>query len=282
MKKTLFVLFIAWTFLLFGFYENPYASRIRPGSTVPSTCAENEVFYSMTLHKLYICTNSGYVPMATNGGTIAANAVIKSNGTNFVASQITDDGTDVAIIASSIELNSPIVVIGDIDGTGNSTKLTLDDAAETVSLDVNSIFRAHAIQSITPGGSQIGDVVFPFSAIAIGGAAGNTSTITGTFTANRTATVPDQTGTVGILLTNSASLNFANQAAIGCNDLTITVTGATLSDTVSLGVPNASVVNATAFFKAWVSSSNTVTVRYCQLISGDPAAGTFKVDVWKH
>ena len=87
--------------------------------------------------------------------------------------------------------------------------------------------------------------------------------------------------TITSVLKGSASLDFANQVAIGCEDLTITVTGAALSDIVSLGVPNGSVVNATAIFSAWVSAVNTVTVKYCNLVSGDPAAGTFAVMVTK-
>ena len=84
------------------------------------------------------------------------------------------------------------------------------------------------------------------------------------------------------VLTGSATLNFANQAAIGCNDLTVTVTGAADGDDVSVSPPNGSVPTATSFFTAWVSAANTVTVRYCALVSGDPASGTFKVTVIKN
>lgn len=79
-----------------------------------------------------------------------------------------------------------------------------------------------------------------------------------------------------------ATLDFGNLAAIGCEDLTITVTGAALGDTVSLGVPNGSVPSATSTFFGWVSAADTVTVRYCTLVSGNPASGTFRADVWKH
>jgi hypothetical protein len=83
-------------------------------------------------------------------------------------------------------------------------------------------------------------------------------------------------------ISTTAALDFANQTAIGCNDLTVTATDAALGDVVTLGVPNASVPNGTALFSAWVSAPNTVTVRYCNLMSGDPASGTFRVDVWQH
>ena len=82
-------------------------------------------------------------------------------------------------------------------------------------------------------------------------------------------------------LSATAVLDFANLAAIGCEDLTITVTGAAVGDTVSLGVPNASIVTNGTFF-AWVSAADTVSIKFCTVISGDPASGTFRVDVWQH
>ena len=56
--------------------------------------------------------------------------------------------------------------------------------------------------------------------------------------------------------------------------LTITVTGAALGDTVSIGVPNGSVTTDTLFWE-WVSAADAVTVRATR-ISGtpDPASET--------
>ena len=82
-------------------------------------------------------------------------------------------------------------------------------------------------------------------------------------------------------LSSTATLNFANQAAIGCEVLTITVTGAALGDTVAIGVPNASDTTTSTFY-GWVSATNTVSVKHCALVSGDPASGTFRADVWQH
>jgi len=84
-------------------------------------------------------------------------------------------------------------------------------------------------------------------------------------------------------LKGSAILDFGSTAAGASTDLTITVTGAADGDVVSLGVPNAS-VTATGRYFAWVSASNTVTVRFSPTIlvgSEDPASGTFKVTVTK-
>jgi hypothetical protein len=86
----------------------------------------------------------------------------------------------------------------------------------------------------------------------------------------------------GTAITNwigaSATLDFPNTAAQTSSDLTITATGAADGDAVILGVPNAA-VNANACYTAWVSASNTVTVRLNNFSAGaiDPASGTFKV-----
>lgn len=85
------------------------------------------------------------------------------------------------------------------------------------------------------------------------------------------------------VLINTATLDFGSTAAGASTDLTITVTGAVDGDMVSLGVPNGS-MPVNGIFRAWVSSANTVTVRYANndlVTSYDPASGTFKVQVFK-
>lgn len=82
-------------------------------------------------------------------------------------------------------------------------------------------------------------------------------------------------------LTGSATLNFGSTAAGASSDLTITVTGAAAGDKVVLGVDAGSTV-ANGCFTAWVSATNTVTVRFSNndlLTALDPASGTFKVSV---
>lgn len=90
-------------------------------------------------------------------------------------------------------------------------------------------------------------------------------------------------GTIPSVLSNSATLDFIDTPPGECSNLTITVTGAADSDPVALGVPTASMPANGSFF-AYVSSANTVTVRYCnnQLVGNlNPASGTFKVKVVK-
>jgi len=89
--------------------------------------------------------------------------------------------------------------------------------------------------------------------------------------------------TLAKTLTATAYLNFGNTATNTSKDLTITVTGAALSDVVLLGVPNSAVNNNTSF-SAWVSNTNTVTVRFNNYSSGpvNPGPGTFRVSVLKY
>ncbi len=81
------------------------------------------------------------------------------------------------------------------------------------------------------------------------------------------------------VLAASATLDFPSTSAGGTQDLTITVTGAIDGDPVTLGTPNGSVGSGLYF--AWVSASNTVTVRFYNPTGGsiNPTSGTFKVKV---
>jgi hypothetical protein len=84
-------------------------------------------------------------------------------------------------------------------------------------------------------------------------------------------------------ISGSATLDFPSTGHGNSADLTITVTGASEGDVVALGIPNASIV-ANASYIAWVSATNTVTVRfnnYASSGSSNPASGTFKIKVFK-
>jgi hypothetical protein len=93
-------------------------------------------------------------------------------------------------------------------------------------------------------------------------------------------------GPGGTTITNYASatatLNFASILAAGYEDLSITVTGAVVNDTVTIGLP--ATVLAGAIFNAWVSAANTVTVRCNNAgsIAVDPASATYRVGVTSH
>ena len=83
------------------------------------------------------------------------------------------------------------------------------------------------------------------------------------------------------VLTNSASLNFAEIAAAEAADLTIAVTGAAVGDEVALGLPAAP--TAGLIYQGFVSAADTVTVRATNITASpvDAAAQTFNVAVFK-
>lgn len=58
----------------------------------------------------------------------------------------------------------------------------------------------------------------------------------------------------------TATLDFPSTTSTAVSDLTITATGATVGDVVSIGVPNSS-ITATGSWFAWVSATDTVTIR---------------------
>lgn len=77
----------------------------------------------------------------------------------------------------------------------------------------------------------------------------------------------------------SAALNFASIATTASEDLTITVAGAAVNDAVSLGLPAAP--TAGLVFNAFVSATNTVTVRASNITGSavDAASATYRVVV---
>lgn len=89
--------------------------------------------------------------------------------------------------------------------------------------------------------------------------------------------------TLAKTLTSTATLNF-DLTAVNSQDLTMTVTGASSGDAVSLSLDPASVPADVTYF-GWVSAANTVTIR-CSRVGGggaaDPASGTFRASVIKY
>lgn len=84
-------------------------------------------------------------------------------------------------------------------------------------------------------------------------------------------------------LRGQTGLDFPSTAAGTSSDLTITVTGATTDDAVSIGLNGT--VPSNGIFYAWVSASNTVTVRFSNngLVSAiDPGSITVSVLVGKY
>lgn len=84
------------------------------------------------------------------------------------------------------------------------------------------------------------------------------------------------------ILTNTATLDYASIATLAYEDLTITVTGAKVGDSVALGLPAAPL--AGVVFNAWVSATDTVTIRANNYTgtSKDPASASYRVTVFNY
>lgn len=89
--------------------------------------------------------------------------------------------------------------------------------------------------------------------------------------------------TMAKTLTATATLDFPSIASNGYQDLTMTVTGAVDGDVVAIGAPNGS-VPAGVMYHAWVSATDTVTIRAHNTSGGavDPASGTFRASIIKY
>jgi len=81
------------------------------------------------------------------------------------------------------------------------------------------------------------------------------------------------------VLTATATLNFPSIAANSTQQLTMTVTGATVGDAVFVGLPSA--IDAGLVATGFVSATNTVAIRLHNTSSGsvDPASATFRAVV---
>lgn len=84
------------------------------------------------------------------------------------------------------------------------------------------------------------------------------------------------------ILTATATLDYPSTIAQTQSDLTVTLTGAVVGDVVAIGVPNGSVAAKNESYWAWVSATDTITIRFCNagITSDDPASGTFTVKVF--
>jgi len=85
-------------------------------------------------------------------------------------------------------------------------------------------------------------------------------------------------------LSATASLSPKAPGAVpGCStDVSLTVTGAAVGNTVYIGLPGSAV--AGQVYAAWVDSSDTVKIRWCQFsgTAASPVSGTYRADVWQH
>lgn len=195
----------------------------------------------------------------TAGQTVTAGKVSSTDGFNAPGTLMfyTGGSTLMGYFAAA---GSHFVGKGDAGFAGSILGLGVDSGAGVyITKSGNNILLSPAATAAYVGTTNLVATNLTTSAMTIGGGAA--------ITAYRSAT---------------ATLNFASILASGSEDLTITVTGAAVGDTVTLGLP--ATVLAGAVFNAWVSAADTVTVR-CNnagAIAVDPASATYRVGVTSH
>ena len=79
---------------------------------------------------------------------------------------------------------------------------------------------------------------------------------------------------------STVGTDFPNTSAQSSSDITFTVTGVSVGQSVLLGVPDGS-APANTNYTAWVSATNTVKIRFNNYSSAsvNPAAGNFTIKV---
>lgn len=173
---------------------------------------------------------------------------------------------------------------------GLGIKLANAQTAEAISVTDNAdavVFSVDATGSIRTGGTLRFQADNTYNIGTLGARPANVlvgdQVIAGGTISGENLTVGGGGTTIDGIFSATGVLDFASTAAGAVADLTITVTGAALGDTVDLGVPHAS-TTATSVFTGWVSAANTVTVRFAHTHltnAEDPASGTFRATVTK-
>jgi len=186
-------------------------------------------------------------------------------------------------IANASTTASGVVTTGTQSMAGNKTF--------TGDLATSQAFSATGFSTLT-GGASIGTMATTSSLTHILGvnssnaigevAMGNLSISSGTLNVNVSDGIKTSSGTVAldVFRTITVGTDFPNTSAQSSSDITATVTGAVAGQPVWLGVPN-SAVSANTSYSAWVSASNTVTIRFNNYSSAsvNPSSGSFYVVV---
>lgn len=85
-------------------------------------------------------------------------------------------------------------------------------------------------------------------------------------------------------ISTTAGVSLTSLAAASCQVSSVIATGAADGDSVALGVPNSLASSGDLVLFGWVSAPGTVSIRACNMgaASVTNAAGSVRVDVWKH
>jgi hypothetical protein len=242
----------------------------------------------------------------TFSSSLASGVAINARGTNQNIT-LTPSGTGQArVVVSGTDAADNDVLTLRVNQNGTGTGATLNFMSETgTDARLGQIIarRTSTLNGYTDFDFTSWNGTGPQSRMKlIGGASGagglaiyattaSTSTTTGALTVaggaginGRTSTSTLNVGatngtTADLIASATATLDFPSISAGGSEDLTITVTGASVGDSVHLGLPAAPA--AGIVFSAFVSAANTITVRASNITGSpvDPASATYRVTV---
>lgn len=144
-RKLAFILTILFLAGLVLAADSPYARRIRPGAA--GTCIENEITYDMTLHKLYICLNTGYSEVALGGSIPPTDATYITQTANVglsaeqalssLSTGIMRVATTTGVITSLTDSAGIAANISNETGTGVMVFGTLPNFTTGISIGTN-------------------------------------------------------------------------------------------------------------------------------------------------
>lgn len=238
-------------------------------------------------------------------GNVAMSGPVVSMATSEGQGQITISDDHVEVVSETITIQGNLVVRGNATIQGRLTVTgfgsSIGNGADLTQLQVTGASSGGADHLYVLGNTRV------TNELRIGPSSGtNTSAFrVGAQTGNITYTLPTSlpaaaaTGTSmgsGLMQTTSngtmswrnvgtatAAVDFASTGDGATNDQTITVTGAAPGDLVLLGIPNNAQPAGSAWYQAWVSANDTVTIRFYNETgaAADPADGNFSVMVMR-
>lgn len=197
----------------------------------------------------------------TNAQTYELYATYSSAGSNYERLKFTFNGASYTIVPENAGtgVNSRNLVLG----PGDAGSLFFGGGTNYWKIPGMSASGAGTFMAVTDNANDFGDATHRAKTIYAG-----TSIAVGSSPTAFTRT-----------LSTTATLDFSSTNAQTSSELTITLTGAAVGDAVFVGPPSAPAANSC--FTAYVSATNTVTVRFNNYSSGsiDPASATFRVAI---
>ena len=273
------------------------------GFSTVSDMNQNIVLYPGATEALRVAVGAVSVTgaLSTTGHFTVAGSFLASSSTIFTPSAI-NQNINFGIYPSGTALEAQLILWGKSTSSNadyaainyvgiNRLDITTGALGSAVARRINLGAGGYQMEFLPPG--EGGTVTFLSGAlVAVANVTASSSTTTGALkvagglgVAGRTSTAALNVGatngtTIDLIASASATLDFPGVPANGgTQDLTITVTGATVGDVVTLGLPAAP--NAGLVFSAWVSASNTVTVRATNVTAGaiDPVSAAYRIAV---